>query len=115
LVNVAAGRLDIQGHDQSIRTLSGTGDVELGAGTLTVRDGDFAGHIGGAGDLSKTSTGSLVLRSSSNYTGGTTIQEGTLTAGHAQALGDGTARIYRGATLNIADGEDADRVRRRGV
>jgi fibronectin-binding autotransporter adhesin len=62
-----------------------------------VRDGDFAGHISGAGDLSKISTGSLILRSSSDYTGGTTIQEGTLTAGHAQALGTGVAQILPGS------------------
>jgi fibronectin-binding autotransporter adhesin len=103
-VQVAAGLLDIQVHNQSVGKLLGAGNIELGtAATLTVRDGDFAGHISGAGKLSKTSTGSLILSSSSNYTGGTTIQEGTLTAGDAQALGGGLATVASGATLNIAD------------
>ncbi|MBN8455871.1 autotransporter-associated beta strand repeat-containing protein, partial [Accumulibacter sp.] len=103
-VQVAAGLLDIQVHNQSVGKLLGAGNIELGtAATLTVRDGDFAGHISGAGKLSKTSTGSLILSSSSNYTGGTIIQEGTLTAGDAQALGGGLATVASGATLNIAD------------
>jgi fibronectin-binding autotransporter adhesin len=77
-------------------------DAEVGGtgGTLTL-----TGAITGPHALFKVGTGTVVLSSANTYANGTTIQQGTLTAGHAQALGDGTARIYRGATLSIADGK----------
>jgi fibronectin-binding autotransporter adhesin len=77
-------------------------DAEVGGtgGTLTL-----TGAITGPHALFKVGAGTVVLSSANNYANGTVIQQGTLTVGHAQALGDGTAKIYRGATLNIADGK----------
>ncbi|MCM8614288.1 filamentous hemagglutinin N-terminal domain-containing protein, partial [Accumulibacter sp.] len=90
----AGGTLALQGHDQSIGSLSGSGSIDLGAATLTVRDGDFGGSIGGTGGrLTKTSAGALILSHANSYTGGTAIQAGTLTAGHAQALNQGAVGI----------------------
>ncbi|MCB1539108.1 MAG: autotransporter-associated beta strand repeat-containing protein, partial [Alphaproteobacteria bacterium] len=40
----------------------------------------LSGSIGGAGALIKTGTGNLILSGTNNYSGGTTISAGTLTA-----------------------------------
>jgi len=97
-----SGTLSLVNHDQSIGTLAGDGTVTLGSAVLTVRDGNFGGHIGGMGGrLSKTSSGTLILSNANTYTGGTTIQQGTLSATDVQALSQGKVTVADGATLNI--------------
>jgi fibronectin-binding autotransporter adhesin len=57
----AAGTLDLNGFSQTIASLGGTGSVTLGAGTLTVNDGNCDGILTGSGGLVKQGTGVLSL------------------------------------------------------
>lgn len=56
--------------------------------------------ISGAGKLTKRGTGSLQLTGNNTYTGGTQVDEGTLVAGSATALGAGDVYI-NGGTLDV--------------
>ena len=78
-----------------------------GSGTATVR---FSGAIDGAGDLIKTSSGTLALTGANTYTGDTIINSGTLQIGADGATGslgtgdvinNGTLRFDRTGTLSV--------------
>ncbi|MHA3770792.1 beta strand repeat-containing protein [Verrucomicrobiota bacterium sgz303538] len=62
-----------------------------------------AGGIGGSASLTKSGTGALTLNSANTYSGGTTLNAGTLKIGHAAALGTGTLTIA-GGTLDNTSG-----------
>ncbi|MEP9375100.1 autotransporter domain-containing protein [Aquabacter sp. CN5-332] len=78
---VANGTFDISATTAgaSIQTLSGTGNVALGARTLTLfnASGTFSGIISGSGGLT-VAAGTQVLAGANTYTGPTTISGGTL-------------------------------------
>jgi autotransporter-associated beta strand protein len=106
------GNLDISLHNApgvTIGSLEGDGVVFLGAQNLTVGSSNtktlFSGLIrygglnrGGSGSLTKIGTGNLTLTGANIYTGGTTINGGTLlvnnTAG--SGLGTGPVRVTTG-------------------
>ncbi len=75
------GALDISGTSAgaSVKTMSGSGTVALGAQKLTITDAasTFAGNINGAGSLAVAS-GNLVLSGANGYTGATNVDSGTL-------------------------------------
>jgi outer membrane autotransporter protein len=81
-MNVASGAvLDLNDFNQTFGTLSGGGDVLLGAATLTTgdaTDGTFSGAISGDGGLTKESGGAFRLTGTSTYTGPTTVNAGKL-------------------------------------
>jgi len=74
--------LDLNNFDQTIGSLAGDGSVTLGTATLTTgtddTDTEFDGVIRGAGGLVKTGAGTFTLTGANTYTGGTTIDDGTL-------------------------------------
>ncbi|MDN4587396.1 autotransporter outer membrane beta-barrel domain-containing protein [Xenophilus aerolatus] len=82
-------------------TMTGTVDptFDTGANTATL-----TGGISGAADLTKTGTGTLILGAANNtYTGSTTVAQGTLRAGVANAFAPASATtIAAGATLDLA-------------
>ncbi len=71
-------QFDLHGFHETIGSLSGTGQVSLGSGTLTVNLSGaalFDGLISGAGSLEKSGAGVLTLSAAQGYTG-TTLVEG---------------------------------------
>ncbi|MGX1785436.1 autotransporter domain-containing protein [Bosea sp. NPDC055332] len=57
----------------------------------------------GTGSLAKTGAGTLVLKGASSYSGATTVSEGTLRAGAANAFSaNSTFTVASGATLDLA-------------
>jgi len=108
------GTLDIShiaGTSTTIQNLSGTtdGNITLSGKNLTInqsQDLTYEGNFDASnGSITKNGTGELVLSGQTNYTGNTTINQGTLTLdgtnGGAQLVSNviGTP----GATLNITN------------
>jgi T5SS/PEP-CTERM-associated repeat protein/autotransporter-associated beta strand protein len=96
--------LDFQDHlaGGGIRNLQGNGTVHIGSNastTLAVNSGNFSGTITGAGGLVKTSSDTLILSGFSEFTGGTTIDEGVLIVNGALLTGLGTVEVNAGGTL----------------
>ncbi|MBI3880709.1 MAG: autotransporter-associated beta strand repeat-containing protein, partial [Verrucomicrobia bacterium] len=116
LMNVTnLGTLRLNGNNAVLASLSGNGTVENSAlgtnSTLTISNaatGTFNGVLadGAAGsvlNLTKTSTGTLVLTGANTFGGTIFISQGTLVASNALALGStaGTVTIASGATLDL--------------
>jgi autotransporter-associated beta strand protein len=104
------GTLDLNGNDASTSELLGDGAVSDGAGssTLTVEPGAapdiFAGSISGPVELTEIGAGStLALTGASDYTGGTTIDGGTVEASTDGSLGDpaGAVAIVGAGSLQL--------------
>jgi autotransporter-associated beta strand protein len=101
------GNLDISRHNApgvSVGSIQGSGLVFLGAFNLTVgsnklstnfsgliQDGGISGGSGGS--LTKVGTGTLVLRNSNAYTGGTTINGGKLVVNNESGSGTGSGPV----------------------
>lgn len=82
LVNVS-GQIELQNHNETIGSLAGPGNVLLGSATLTAGgDGtstSFDGFMAGiGGQLIKTGAGTMTLSANNSYTGGSTVNAGTL-------------------------------------
>jgi autotransporter-associated beta strand protein len=109
----AGGTFDLNGHRQTIGSLSGTGGVvALGIGKLTVGDSrntTFGGSItGDGGKVNKTGPGRLTLSGVSTFSGGLTINGGAVRLGVDNALLDtGALRVNTGGTFDL-DGHSPD-------
>ncbi|EQB3268452.1 autotransporter-associated beta strand repeat-containing protein [Salmonella enterica] len=77
----------------------GTGDVTDNAVLELNTGGDFINNIGGTGRVEKSGDDALTLSGSNTYTGGTTINDGTLIATSVDALGSGD--VTDNATLEL--------------
>ncbi|RST51123.1 autotransporter outer membrane beta-barrel domain-containing protein [Variovorax sp. DXTD-1] len=117
IVHNAGGLVDISGTTTgtAIGSLSGAGNVSLGARQLTLgnlnRNDSLSGVIsdggglkgGTGGSLVKVGSGTLTLSGQNNYTGTTTVAAGTLLAGAANTLSAASAHtVNAGATLDTA-------------
>lgn len=95
--NVTAnGTFDVNGNNETIASLSGTGLVRLDGAALTLGSGTFGGDIrdnGAGGSLVKNGTNTLELDTANHYSGGTTLNSGTLLANNTNAIGTGTLTI----------------------
>jgi autotransporter-associated beta strand protein len=98
---VNGGTFDLNGHTQTVGSLSGTGGaITLGSGSLTVNSAANASLfsvIAGSGSLVKMGTGTLTLSAANTYTGGTTVNAGTLNV--TGAIASSSASVANGATL----------------
>jgi autotransporter-associated beta strand protein len=94
--------LDLNGFNQVIGALVGSGSVHLGGGKLTVTsrsNSAFSGVISGTGIVAQGGTKTLTLSGSNTYSGGTTISSGTIEAANSNALGTGTVTMSGGTLL----------------
>ncbi|CDK12751.1 host colonisation factor (ShdA); flags fragments [Salmonella enterica subsp. enterica serovar Bovismorbificans str. 3114] len=87
----------------------GSGDID-NSGVLKVGEGDLENTLSGSGSLVKTGTGELTLSGGNDYSGGTTIIGGTLTADHADSLGTmrirwAAATIANNGVLKVGEGD----------
>jgi autotransporter-associated beta strand protein len=123
--DTTSGTLKLAGNSQTLAGLltAGTGtdnrvvndDANSGALTVNVATGTntFGGVLGGATaaendfSLTKDGAGTLELTGDNSYTGTTTIAQGTLIAGHQNALGASTGGtvVADGAALKINHGD----------
>ncbi|HLF38970.1 MAG TPA: autotransporter-associated beta strand repeat-containing protein, partial [Burkholderiales bacterium] len=98
-VTLAGGTLSRAGGNP---TLTGAVDlaadsiVTAAAGTLTL-----SGDVSGAGALSKTGAGIVVLSGSNTYTGPTNVNVGTLRVAGGNGIGDASAVNMGGGTLDL--------------
>jgi fibronectin-binding autotransporter adhesin len=97
-LTVNGGTFDLNGRNQTVGALSGTGGViVLGSGTLTANsasDTVLAAAITGTGRFVKQGSGTLTLTGANTYTGGTTVMDGTL---------QGTTTSLQGNIVNNAN------------
>lgn len=68
----------VLGASQAISSISSTGTVSLGSGTLAVGSGSIRGSTSGSGSLQKTGTGTLTLDGTNTFTGATSVSQGQL-------------------------------------
>jgi len=84
-------------------------DVALATNTSFMGSGNatFSGVMSGTGGLTQNGTGTLTLDATNTYTGGTTVNGGTLAlaAGGAAGTVRGVVTINPGATLNLSAGD----------
>ena len=119
LVKVGTGTLTLSGNNTY------TGGTEISAGTLQLGDGGtagaimgnvidnavlafdrsdsttFGGVISGSGALKQIGSGALTLARANTYTGGTSLNSGSLIIGDNRALGTGALAMAAGTTLSF--------------
>ncbi|EEG0601536.1 fibronectin-binding autotransporter adhesin ShdA, partial [Salmonella enterica subsp. enterica serovar Infantis] len=82
----------------------GTGDVTIAeSATLALSQGTLDNNVTGGGQIVKSGNDELIVTGANNYSGGTTISGGTLTADHADSLGSGD--IDNSGVLQVGEGE----------
>ncbi|ELF5176837.1 fibronectin-binding autotransporter adhesin ShdA [Salmonella enterica] len=82
----------------------GTGDVTIAENaTLALSQGTLDNNVTGEGQIVKSGSDELIVTGDNNYSGGTTITGGTLTADHADSLGSGD--IANSGVLQVGEGE----------
>jgi fibronectin-binding autotransporter adhesin len=103
---VNGGTFDLNGQNQTVGALSGTGGtVGLnGSAALTVNqstDTSYAGAFTGNGSLIKDGSGTLALTGASSHSGGTVINNGTLQLGAGGSLTATGAVTVNGGTFDL--------------
>ncbi len=111
VIIATTGILALNGFDQSIPNLTGSGAINLGSGTLT--DGSdgtsttYSGVISGTGNFDKVGGGTLILGGANLYSGATNIEDGAIEAGIVNAIGSSSdVDVSSGATFNLNGNND---------
>ncbi|HAU8549124.1 TPA: fibronectin-binding autotransporter adhesin ShdA [Salmonella enterica subsp. enterica serovar Agona] len=82
----------------------GTGDVTIAENaTLALSQGTLDNNVTGEGQIVKSGSDELIVTGDNNYSGGTTISDGTLIADHADSLGTGA--VANSGVLQVGEGE----------
>ncbi|GAB5559415.1 MAG: hypothetical protein SynsKO_10620 [Synoicihabitans sp.] len=101
----ASGTLDLNDFSDTVASFAGSGAVDLGSGTLTsgdVNDTAFSGVISGTGGFTKAGSGTLTLSGTNTYSGGTSINAGTIQLGADDVLSNLTAvTVGASGTLDL--------------
>lgn len=105
-LQVAAGASLVLGADQTVGSLAGAGQVDLGRFTLAAgadgRDTVFSGSIGGTGGVTKLGDGRWTLSGVGTHTGATQVSAGELVLASTTALNATTAvTVDAGARLTV--------------
>ncbi len=108
LLIMSGATYDLNDFNQTVQDLTGAGAVTLETATLTVNQAsastNFSGVISGSGSLIKEGSFSLVLSGMNTYTGETSINDGTLQMGVANAIQDSSSLVINsGATYDLND------------
>ncbi|ASM74311.1 outer membrane protein IcsA autotransporter [Pseudosulfitobacter pseudonitzschiae] len=99
-----SGNFILTGSDETVGSIFGSGNINLNGNTLTTgnaSDAAISGVISGTGELVKQGSGVLTLSGTNTYSGGTAINNGTVTTDNVSALGTGTVAV-NGGSLNLA-------------
>ena len=109
-VNVSSKGIFDVNVTNTIASIEGSGIIDIASSTtLTAGDANdkvFSGVIQGAGNFSKSGSGTLTLSGTNTYTGSTTINAGTISVASSANLGatpgsaDADNIIFNGGTLN---------------
>jgi len=95
------GSLNCATFNLNVGSMSGNAPIDLGSGVLTTGSDNtsttYSGAITGNGSLTKTGNGILTLAGSNTYTGGTSINTGSLVINGS--LGHTAISVGGGATL----------------
>lgn len=87
------GLLDLNGFDETLNVIGGSGQIALGSGDLGIGvnygSSTFSGAISGSGNL-EVLGGTQTLSGSNTYTGDTTVTAGTLRLGANDVLSNAT-------------------------
>ncbi|HHW9099056.1 TPA: fibronectin-binding autotransporter adhesin ShdA [Salmonella enterica] len=82
----------------------GSGDVDIAENAkLELSQGTLDNNVTGEGQIVKSGSDELIVTGANDYSGGTTISGGTLTADHADSLGSGD--IDNSGVLQVGEGE----------
>ncbi|EAO1522129.1 fibronectin-binding autotransporter adhesin ShdA [Salmonella enterica] len=82
----------------------GSGDVAIAENaTLALSQGTLDNNVTGEGQIVKSGSDELIVTGANDYSGGTTISGGTLTADHADSLGTGA--VANSGVLQVGEGE----------
>ncbi len=104
-----AGTVNLNNLNATIGALTGTRDLSLGSGTVSIgnnhADTEYSGTLSGSGSLVKTGNGTLTLSGPNNHSGTTSVNAGTLALGANDVLPN-TALTIGDATLNAASFTD---------
>ncbi|PVS63259.1 fibronectin-binding autotransporter adhesin ShdA [Salmonella enterica] len=82
----------------------GSGDVDIAENAkLELSQGTLDNNVTGEGQIVKSGSDELIVTGANDYSGGTTISDGTLIANHADSLGTGA--IDNSGVLQVGEGE----------
>ncbi|EBN6222043.1 fibronectin-binding autotransporter adhesin ShdA [Salmonella enterica] len=82
----------------------GSGDVAIAENAkLELSQGTLDNNVTGEGQIVKSGSDELIVTGDNNYSGGTTISDGTLIADHADSLGTGV--VANSGVLQVGEGE----------
>jgi autotransporter-associated beta strand protein len=102
-LNVVGGTFNLNNFNEALGSITGSGNITLGSGTLTTNSSSnttFSGVVSGAGGaIVKNGAGALTLTGDNTYTGATTINAGTLIVNGNNTAATGAVAVASGATL----------------
>jgi fibronectin-binding autotransporter adhesin len=103
-IALSGGVFSLNSFSQSVAKISGSSNITLGSAALTTNftgSSTYSGAISGTGSFTKSGTGTLILSGANSYTGGTTISDGILQMGVANALASTGDVTLSGGVFNL--------------